>query len=57
LAPEPLFMEPLRSAVEQYVFPPARGKYQIQPAALGEEMVVHGALALAAEQFAGAAMQ
>ncbi|MBS0208059.1 MAG: ROK family protein [Planctomycetes bacterium] len=52
LAPEPLFLQPVREAVAQYVFPPARGKYEIRAAELGEEMVVHGALALAAERFA-----
>ena len=34
--------------VERFVFPPLLGSYQILPAALGEEVVVHGALALAA---------
>ncbi len=33
-----------------YVIPPLRGTYEIVLAALGEEVVVHGALALAAEQ-------
>jgi len=46
---EELFFAPLRHKVERYVFPPFRGTYQILPAQLGEEMVVHGALALAAE--------
>ncbi|HEX4129553.1 MAG TPA: ROK family protein [Pirellulales bacterium] len=45
---ERLFFEPLRAAVDRYVFPPLRGKYTIVPAALGEEMVIHGALHLAA---------
>ena len=48
LAGEELFFNPLRSATERYVFPPFVGKYKIVPAKLGEEMVVHGALALAA---------
>lgn len=47
LAGEELFFAPLRRAVERYVFPPLRGTCPILPAALGEEVVVHGALALA----------
>jgi glucokinase len=47
LAGEALFFAPLRREVDRYVFPPLRGTYQIVPAALGEEMVVYGALALA----------
>ena len=43
------FFAPLRSQVAQYVFPPLAGSYEVVPAALGEEVVVHGALALAAE--------
>jgi len=46
---ERLFFEPVRREVERYVFPPFVGKYQIVPAAMGEDMVVHGALALAAQ--------
>jgi glucokinase len=42
-----LFFEPLRKEVQRYVFPPLRGTYEVTPAALGEEVVVHGALALA----------
>jgi len=42
-----LFFEPLRGEVATYVFPPLRNSYQIVPAALGEEVVVHGAIALA----------
>lgn len=41
------FYDELRKAVERYVFPPLRGTYEIRPPALGEAMVVHGALALA----------
>jgi glucokinase len=52
LVGEDLFFGPLRRYVAQYVFPALAGKYQIVPAALGEEVVVYGALALAAEQFA-----
>jgi glucokinase len=45
---EELFFVPVCREVERYVFPPFRGTYRIMPAQLGEEMVVHGALALAA---------
>ncbi len=50
LAGEDLFFAPLREAVGRYVFPPLRETYQIVPAALGEEVVVFGALALARAQ-------
>jgi glucokinase len=46
---EKLFFGPLRAVVERYVFPPFRNTYEIVPAMLGEEMVVYGALALAAD--------
>ena len=39
---------PLRKQVEHYVFPPLADAYQLVPAQLGEAVVVHGALALAA---------
>ncbi len=45
---ETFFFGPLREEVDRYVMPPLRGTYKIVPAALGEEVVVHGALALAA---------
>jgi glucokinase len=47
LAGEDLFLAPLRQAVDRHVFPPLRGSYQVVHAALGEEVVVHGAIALA----------
>jgi glucokinase len=47
LAGETLFFAPLRRAVARYVFPPLAKSYAIVPAALGEEVVVHGALAVA----------
>lgn len=47
LAGEELFFAPLRREVDRYVFPPLRGTCRIVPAELGEEVVVHGALALA----------
>jgi len=42
---------PIRRAVEERAFPPFRGGFDIVPASLGEEVVVHGALALAADRF------
>jgi len=45
---ERAFFEPLREHIERLVFPPLAGSYRVHPAALGEEVVVHGALALAA---------
>ncbi len=47
---EHLFFQPLRAEVARYVFPPLAGSYRIVPAALGELAVVHGAIALAAQQ-------
>jgi glucokinase len=41
------WFEPIRRLVEAEVFAPFRGSYDILPAAFGEEVVVHGALALA----------
>ena len=41
------WFEPIRGLVEAGVFAPFRGSYDIVPAALGEQVVVHGALALA----------
>ena len=43
-----LFLTPVRREVARYVFPPLAGSYTIQPAALGETVVVHGAILLAA---------
>jgi glucokinase len=42
-----VLFEPLRKLVAERVFKPFAGCYDIVPAALGEEVVVHGALALA----------
>jgi glucokinase len=42
------FFEPLRRAVLRYVFAPLKNSYRIVPAALGEWVVVVGAVALAA---------
>ncbi|HEY2148271.1 MAG TPA: ROK family protein [Pirellulales bacterium] len=44
---ESLLFAPLRTEVERYVFPPLLRSYEILPSQLGEEVVVHGALALA----------
>ncbi len=49
LSGEDLFFQPLRQSVRQFVFPPLAGSYEIVPAQLGEEVVVHGALAMAAD--------
>jgi glucokinase len=50
---ESLFFAPLRREVARYVFPPLAHSYRILAAELGEEVVVHGALAIAAEAPAG----
>ncbi len=44
---ETLFLEPLRRFVAERVYKPFADCYDIVPAALGEEVVVHGAIALA----------
>jgi glucokinase len=44
---EQMFFAPLRREVARYVYRPLQSSYQIVPAALGEEVVVQGALALA----------
>lgn len=49
---EKLLFEPLRQLVAERVFKPFAGLTDIVPAALGEEMVVHGALALARQEWA-----
>lgn len=48
---EQLLFEPLRRLVAERVFQPFANCYDIVPAALGEEVVVHGALALARRHF------
>jgi glucokinase len=55
LAGEKTFFEPLRRYVRTYVFPPLRDSYEILTPELGEEVVVHGALAMAAERLAHSA--
>jgi glucokinase len=44
---EDLLLAPVRQIVAERVFPPFAGLTDIVPAALGEEVVVHGAIALA----------
>jgi glucokinase len=48
---EEKFFAPLRAAVAQRVFAPFAGETSIVPAALGEEVVVHGAVALTRQRF------
>lgn len=48
---EDLLFQPLRREVARHVFPPFRSCYDLVPAALGEAVVVHGALALARDHF------
>jgi glucokinase len=50
---ERVFFQPLRELVAERVFRPFAGCYEIVPAALGEAVVVHGALALARRHFPG----
>lgn len=45
---EQLFFEPIRQQVRRFVFPPLADSVRIVPASLDEEVVVHGAIALAA---------
>lgn len=53
LAGEKLFFAPLRRDIQRYVFPPLKDAFDLVPAELGEEVVLHGALALAHTLFAG----
>lgn len=46
---EEFWFDPVRRELDRRVFGPLRGTFDVVPAALGEEVVVHGALALAAE--------
>jgi glucokinase len=50
---EKLLFEPLRKLVNGRAFKPFAGLTDIVPAALGEEVVVHGALALARKRLGG----
>jgi glucokinase len=51
LAGQTIFFDPLRRHVRRYVFPPLRDSYEIVPAQLGEEVVVHGAVAMARARY------
>lgn len=46
------FLQPVRRAFAAAVFQPFAGLAEIVPAALGEEVVIHGALAIARDAFA-----
>jgi glucokinase len=50
-----ILFEPLRKLVAERVFPPFADCFEIVPAALGEEVVVHGALALARKRLSATA--
>jgi glucokinase len=50
LMDDQLFLEPVERYVKKYVFPPLLHSYRISRAALGEAMVVHGALLLCASR-------
>lgn len=50
---EDLFFRPIREKVAARTFPPFAGLTDIVPAALGEEVVIHGALALARQKLGG----
>ena len=50
LMDESLFLVPVRGEVAKYVFPPLADQYEILPAKLGEAVVLHGALAAAADR-------
>ncbi len=49
---EELWFAPIRERIDAQVFAPFRGSFDIVPAALGEEVVVHGALELARDALA-----
>lgn len=50
---EALWLAPVRRYVELYVFPPLRGTFSMELARLGEEVVVHGVLALTRQWLGG----
>ena len=52
---EESFYAPLRRTVDRFVFPPLRETFRVSAPALGETMVVRGALALARDVVAGQA--
>ena len=47
LVGEGLFLNPVRASVDRFVFPPHQGTFEIRLARLGEEVVLHGAMAMA----------
>ncbi|WP_435015884.1 ROK family protein [Tundrisphaera sp. TA3] len=47
LIPDPWWIEPIRRRIDERAFPPVRGTFDVVTAALGESVVIHGALALA----------
>jgi glucokinase len=52
LMPDVLWLGLIRELVKKRVFKPFAGRTDIVPAALGEEVVVHGAIALARKKLA-----
>lgn len=52
---EDLWLGPIRRKLDSCVFPPFRGTFDLVGASLGEEVVVHGALALARDAVEDAA--
>lgn len=47
LVREDLFLDVVREEIDRYVFPPLKNTFTVVRAKLGEEVVVHGALAMA----------
>ena len=47
LMDDDLWLDPIRRVLDERVFPPFRGSFDVVTAALGQDVVVHGALALA----------
>jgi glucokinase len=52
---EEQWFAPIRALLDVHLFPPLRGTFDVVPAALSEEVVVHGALALAQDAVSGRA--
>ncbi len=48
LIERPLFFEPLKRYIDQYVFPPLKNQFELALARFGEEVVLRGAIAEAA---------
>ena len=48
-----LWLDPIRRVLDERVFPPFRGTFDVVRAELGEDVVVHGALALARDALRG----